>query len=92
MPFLLASWGKGKALPYLHECEVRVLATASSCQEHTFTQHFIHVILDFMHSVSSKAWCYTLLIPALGKQKQTDFCEFKSWLVYIVNSKPAKAT
>jgi hypothetical protein len=31
---------------------------------------------------------YTL-IPALGRQKQVDFCEFKANLVYILSSRPS---
>ena len=32
------------------------------------------------------------LIPALGRQRQADLCEFKASLVYIVSSRPARAT
>ena len=32
----------------------------------------------------------TPLIPALGGQKQVDFCEFKASLVYIVSSRTAR--
>jgi hypothetical protein len=32
------------------------------------------------------------LMPALGKQRQINLCEFKASLVYRVNSKTAKAT
>jgi hypothetical protein len=32
------------------------------------------------------------LIPALGKQRQVDLCEFKPILVYRVSSKTDKAT
>jgi hypothetical protein len=31
-------------------------------------------------------------MPALGKQRQINLCEFKASLVYRVNSKTAKAT
>jgi hypothetical protein len=31
-----------------------------------------------------------LLIPALGRQKQSDLCEFKASLVYIVNSRDSQ--
>ena len=32
------------------------------------------------------------LVPALRMQKQADLCELKSSLVYIVSSRPARAT
>ena len=32
------------------------------------------------------------LIPVLGKQRQTDLCEFKASLVYITSSRPARDT
>jgi hypothetical protein len=32
------------------------------------------------------------LIPALGRQKQADLCEFKASLVYKSSSRPARAT
>jgi hypothetical protein len=32
-----------------------------------------------------------LLIPALGRQRQVDFCKFKASLVYIINSRTARA-
>ena len=31
------------------------------------------------------------LIPALGRQKQADLCEFEVSLIYIVNSKDSQA-
>ena len=34
-------------------------------------------------------WCCTPLIPALGKQRQADICEFKVNLVYKVSSRTA---
>lgn len=33
-----------------------------------------------------------LLIPAIGKQRQEDFYEFKARLVYKMSSRTAKAT
>lgn len=33
-----------------------------------------------------------IFIPALGRQKQVDICEFKVNLVYIAISKPARTT
>ena len=32
-------------------------------------------------------WWHTPLIPALGRQRQVDICEFKASLVYRVNSR-----
>ena len=32
------------------------------------------------------------LIPALGRQRQVDVCQFKASLVYIMSSRTAKAT
>ena len=32
------------------------------------------------------------LIPALGRQRQADFCEFEASLVYRASSKTARAT
>jgi hypothetical protein len=32
------------------------------------------------------------LIPALGKQRQSDLCDFKASLVYRVSSRTARAT
>ena len=37
-------------------------------------------------------WQCTTLIPAPGRQRLVDFCEFKAVLIYIGNSKTAKAT
>lgn len=37
-------------------------------------------------------WWHTPLILAHGKQKQKDLCEFGAILVYIVSSRPARAT
>ena len=36
-------------------------------------------------------WC-TPLIPALGRQRQEDFCEFKASLVYRASSRTTGAT
>ena len=33
-----------------------------------------------------------LLIPALGRQRQADLCEFEAILVYRVSSRTARAT
>ena len=32
------------------------------------------------------------LIPAFGRQKQVDLCEFKASLIYTMNSRTARAT
>jgi hypothetical protein len=37
-------------------------------------------------------WWRALLIPALGKQRQEDLCEFEASLVYRVSSTIARAT
>jgi hypothetical protein len=36
-------------------------------------------------------WEHTPLVPALGRQRQADFCEFEASLVYRANSGTAKA-
>jgi hypothetical protein len=36
-------------------------------------------------------WWLTPLIPALGRLKQVDLCEFKVSLVYRASSRPARA-
>lgn len=41
--------------------------------------------------VSQVPW-WTLLIPALGRQRLVDICELEVSLVYIVTSHPARAT
>lgn len=38
------------------------------------------------------AWWWTPLIAAFGRQRQTDFCEFKPNLVYIAHCRPGRAT
>lgn len=40
----------------------------------------------------SQAWWCTLFGPALRRQKQADLCEFKSSLVYMEHSRPARST
>jgi hypothetical protein len=37
-------------------------------------------------------WRHTPFIPALGRQRQADLCEFKDTLVYRVSSRTATAT
>jgi hypothetical protein len=38
----------------------------------------------------SQVWWQEILILALGRQRQEDFCEFKANLVYIASSRPMK--
>ena len=42
-------------------------------------------------TIVSRTWQYMPLIPALGRQKQADFCQFKASLIYIVSSVTGKA-
>ena len=37
-------------------------------------------------------WWHMLLIPALGRQKQANLCEFEASPVYRTSSKPARTT
>ena len=37
-------------------------------------------------------WCKSLKIPALGKQRQEDVCEFEVNLVYIGSSRTIRIT
>jgi hypothetical protein len=37
-------------------------------------------------------WWRTPLVPALKKQRQADVFEYETSLIYIVGSKPVKAT
>jgi hypothetical protein len=42
--------------------------------------------------MQGQAWCHIPLIPARGRQKQGDICEFKASQVYIASSRLARAT
>jgi hypothetical protein len=46
----------------------------------------------FLKTDLCQAWWNMPLISGLRMQRQVDFYEFKARLVYIVSSKPAKAT
>ena len=48
---------------------------------------FISLKIDLL----SGQWYYTSLIPALGRQRQADLCEFEVGLVYRVSSRTTKA-
>jgi hypothetical protein len=39
-----------------------------------------------------KVWWCMSIIPVLGRQRQTDFCEFKASLIYRVSSRTVRAT
>jgi hypothetical protein len=47
---------------------------------------------DSKSKVDSQWWRYTLLIPALKRQRQMDFCEFEASLVYRAGSRTPNAT
>ena len=48
----------------------------------------IHINQNFKNSV---LWWHIPLIPALGRQRQEDLCEFKTSLVYRGSSRTARA-
>jgi hypothetical protein len=41
--------------------------------------------------ISGQAWWCTALIPALGRQRQAELCEFEVSLVYRARSRTARA-
>ena len=41
--------------------------------------------ISLLKKERAKWWCCTPLIPALGRQRQADLCEFKANLVYRVS-------
>lgn len=43
-------------------------------------------------NLASQAWWCTLLGPAIARQRQAELCEFRSSLVYMENSRPARST
>lgn len=43
-------------------------------------------------SMMPKMYWHTGLIPAFGRWRQEDLCEFEGGLVYTMNSRPFKAT
>ena len=54
------------------------------------TFHFTLVRMAAVRRTNgSWLWWHILLIPALGKQRQAEFCEFKASLVYIVPGQPS---
>jgi hypothetical protein len=40
---------------------------------------------------SSQIWWHIPLIPAFGRQKQADLCDFEANMVYIMSSKTGRA-
>jgi hypothetical protein len=44
------------------------------------------------HFLPSLSGTYLSLIPALGRQRQMDLCDFETSLVYTVSSRTARAT
>ena len=52
------------------------------------------IVIESMLAFNFKArqWCSTALVPALWRQRQVDFCEFKASLVYNASSRTDKAT
>ena len=40
----------------------------------------------------TQALCFTVLISALGKQRQMDLCELEACLVYIESSRTSRTT
>jgi hypothetical protein len=48
----------------------------------------VHSVLTFLYLKILNiglSWGHTLLIPALGRQRQADLCEFEASLVYKVS-------
>ena len=43
-------------------------------------------------AIMARRWWYTSLVPALGRQRQGDLCEFEASLVYRASSRTARAT
>jgi hypothetical protein len=48
--------------------------------------------IHFKDTLAARQRWYRLLIPALGRQRQADFYEFKGSLVYRVSFRTARAT
>ena len=59
---------------------------------HLITQTSLAVyFVIFRDKDLAGCWWLKSLIPALGRQRQTDLCEFEASLVYRMNSETAKA-
>jgi hypothetical protein len=48
-------------------------------------------ITPYTKSSSAEQWWHTPLIPAFGRPRQVDLCEFKGNLVYRVSPRTARA-
>jgi len=49
-------------------------------------------LTGFKITIGASRWQCVALIPALGRQRREDLCEFKASLVYRASSRTSKAT
>jgi hypothetical protein len=59
--------------------------------EHSTELSTLEIPPEILILCYNASW-HTNLIPALGRQRQTDLCGFKASLAYIASSRPTKAT